>query len=209
VRIWIDCHHGAIAKLDIVIGIPAGWPDVPGFEILLGSQVRLRQRRTAEGDTGFPADDDHRPSETLLPERRGRVAARDASANDHDGVSVGSHSHALHSGAQAAERTIRRSQLTSAGKKGDRQRSARYHIREGNDVVRGQCPRPQTARDRTYREPADSCGCEVRLPSRRPRSAGLQPCAPPRPGPARIPDRLTTRNDVRADGRKLPKLDDS
>jgi hypothetical protein len=135
VRTRIDCHNGAIAKLDIVVGIPAGWPDVPGLQILLGSQVRLGQRRTAEGDTGFPPDDDHWPRETLLPERRGRIAARDASADDHNGVSVGSHSHALHSGAQAAERTIRRSQPTSAGQKVTGSQAPRYHIREGNNAT--------------------------------------------------------------------------
>ena len=46
-------HRGSAAQLDIVVGVPAGRPDVPAVEILLRPQVGLGQRRAAEGDARF------------------------------------------------------------------------------------------------------------------------------------------------------------
>ena len=80
------CHRGAAPPLDIVVGIPAGRPDVPAVETLLRPQIGLGQRRTTEGNTRFPADKHHRRRETLLPESRGGVAAREATADDHNRV---------------------------------------------------------------------------------------------------------------------------
>ena len=62
VRGGIDVPHGgSTAKLDIVLGVPADRPDIPGVEILLRPQVGLRQRRPAKRDTRFAADEHHRP----------------------------------------------------------------------------------------------------------------------------------------------------
>ena len=73
VRGGIDGHHaGAAAELDIVAGVPVGRPDVPAVEILLGPQVGLGQRRTAEGDARFPADEHDRPGK---PSSRSVAAA--------------------------------------------------------------------------------------------------------------------------------------
>ena len=87
------------AQVYVVFGIPAGWPDVPAFEILLRPQVRLGQRRTAEGDARFLADDHDRSGETLLPQGGGGVAPRDAAADDHDRAPADSLRHGVHSAA--------------------------------------------------------------------------------------------------------------
>ena len=102
VRGGIDGHDaGAAAELDVVIGVPAGRSYVPAVEILLGPQVGLGQRRAAEGDARFPADEHHRSRETLLPDGGGGVAARHAAADDHDRVPAGSLRHAVHSASRS------------------------------------------------------------------------------------------------------------
>jgi hypothetical protein len=61
--------------------------------ILLGPQVGLGQRRTAEQDTRFGADEHDRSGEALLPEGGGGVAPGDIAANDHDRVPAYSRGH--------------------------------------------------------------------------------------------------------------------
>jgi hypothetical protein len=67
-----------------VFGVPAGWPDIPAVEVLFRSQVRLGQGRPPEWDARFRADHHDRSSETLIPQGSGRVAPREAAADDHD-----------------------------------------------------------------------------------------------------------------------------
>jgi hypothetical protein len=57
---------------------------VPSVEILLGSQIGLRQRRTAERHAVFLADEQHPAGESLLPQGRGGVTAGNAAAHDHE-----------------------------------------------------------------------------------------------------------------------------
>jgi len=98
VRGGVDGHRGfgSGAQLDVMLGVPAGRPDVPAVQILLGPQVGLGQRRTAEGDAWFPAEEHDRPGEALLPERGGGVAAGHAAADDHDRVLASALGHAVH-----------------------------------------------------------------------------------------------------------------
>ena len=80
----IDTRDARAADVYAVLGVPAGWPDIPAVEVLFRSQVRLGQRRPAKRDARFRADDNDRPGETFLPQGSGRVAPREAAADDHD-----------------------------------------------------------------------------------------------------------------------------
>jgi hypothetical protein len=84
VRGRIDARNARAANVYAVVGVPAGRPDVPAFEILFRPEEGLGQRRPAKRDTRFPADDHDRPGETFLPQGGGRVAPREAAADDHD-----------------------------------------------------------------------------------------------------------------------------
>ncbi len=103
VRAGIDGRDGFAAALDVVAGVPAGRPDVPAVEILLRPQVGLGQRRAAEGEARFPADEHDRPGETLVPQRRGGVAPGQAAADDHDRVSCDPLGHAVDSALRALQ----------------------------------------------------------------------------------------------------------
>jgi hypothetical protein len=90
----IDARDARAANVYAVFGVPAGRPDVPAVEVLFRSQVRLGQRRPAKRDARFRADDNDRPSETLIAQGSGRVAAREAAADDHDRASADALRHA-------------------------------------------------------------------------------------------------------------------
>src|ERR1022692_1442439 len=79
-----DRGTGPHETVHIVLLIPAGWPDTPAREILLGPQVRLGQRRPAKGDTRLLADNDDPVPVTLLPQGYGGVAPGHGGADDHD-----------------------------------------------------------------------------------------------------------------------------
>jgi hypothetical protein len=84
VRGRIDARDARAANVYAVFGVPVGGPDVPAVEVLFRSQVRLGQRRPAKRDARLRADDNDRSSETFIAQGSGRVAPREAAADDHD-----------------------------------------------------------------------------------------------------------------------------
>src|SRR5207249_7646757 len=81
----IDSDHAVLAEqLYVVLLIPSCRPDIPPGEVLLGAQVRLRQRRTAEGDSRLAADEHDSASEALFAKGNCGVSPGEAAADDDD-----------------------------------------------------------------------------------------------------------------------------
>ena len=74
--------------LDFVLLVPLGRSHEPAIELLLGPEIGLGQRGSAEGHSRFAADQDDPALKPLVAKRGHRVAAGEAGADDHDRLAV-------------------------------------------------------------------------------------------------------------------------
>src|SRR6266480_6585775 len=74
----VETHRGGVDQLDVVLGEPLGRLDIPARQVLLATQVRLREWRPPKRHARLIPYEDETPGVTLLPQGPGGDAARHA-----------------------------------------------------------------------------------------------------------------------------------